>query len=253
LYLQGAGAYLGSRKLKNIPDKIRIYLLPPPGTKRLSWIVKRRYPVKMTGVAVALLVLAAGWLAWERFAVVPAPRIALLYIKPSQTAPMSRKVKGFLQSAKTEWSISPVLFAQKLLEELDLRGGSITTLQWVERNTLDDAIKAAGADFAKPATIEPVALKVARASALSYYLTGALEPKGFDAWRLKLKLIDVQDGSVEASITVEGNLAPELADAASDQLRRVAATLAPVIAPKVAPAPPLPVSPTAAKRETKAK
>ncbi|MEK7766319.1 MAG: adenylate/guanylate cyclase domain-containing protein [bacterium] len=246
VHLKGAGAYLRPRKLKNIPDRIRIYLVPPPGTKRLPWIIKRRYPVKLTGVAVGLLILAAGWLAWDRFAapLAPTPRIALLCIKPSQTTPVRHTIKKWGNTDKTEVGISPVLFAQKVQDELELRGGTITGLHWVERNTLGDAMKAAGADPAKPETIEPVALKVAQAGTLAHYLMGVLEPKGFDAWRLKLKLVAAKDGAVESSLTVEGNLAPELADAAGVQLRRLAAALTPAAPPGDSPALSPAVSPT---------
>ena len=60
------GAYLGATRLKNIPGRVRIYLIPPPDTPYLQWIIRRRNPVN-TRFRVVMLALGLAVAAWAGY------------------------------------------------------------------------------------------------------------------------------------------------------------------------------------------
>lgn len=59
------GVALSPQRLKNIPEKVGIFLLPPKGTSEFLWRA-RRGVLPAAGMAALVLLVAFGWYGWRR-------------------------------------------------------------------------------------------------------------------------------------------------------------------------------------------
>lgn len=59
------GTYLPPQKLKNIPEKMRIFLVDPVGGDKAGRAIRRHKPFAVKVAVAALLVIAAAWLGYH--------------------------------------------------------------------------------------------------------------------------------------------------------------------------------------------
>src|ERR1043166_3058653 len=161
------GATLGRIRLKNISEKVRIFLVPPEHVAYVPWVIRRRNPLntrlRVLGSAAALF-LAWGF-TWMS-ARPAAPPAALLYVRPMAAG------NGAPQDAAAQ-------SADEVIEELNAHGGDIAGWAWKDRAWVLDQLKRAGAaDPANAAEAEGVSSVVARQGNLKYFLGARLEDAG---------------------------------------------------------------------------
>lgn len=194
-----AGVFLPPKRLKNIPEKMRIFLVPPPGKSRLWALRKRGMPGPIAPALVAAaLALAGGWLYRRAH---PGPvRIALLYINAAPDAPSQQ-------------------MARAIDEQLSSQVAAAPGFQWVHRNGILDLFTQEGlTDLSQIENLERKACAVARKGGLEYSLVGRLASAKAGRWRLESKIICTKLLSVVGSFESEG---PDAAGLARDQLRQL--------------------------------
>jgi hypothetical protein len=193
------GAYLGYTRLKNIPERVRIFLVPPPDTSYLRWLVKRRNPVNTRLRAVTLAIaLVAAWAGIAYMKAPRAPQIALLYVTP-----VTRK-----EPARTKAQ----LIADQVAEEMDSRGSWIKGFRWKDRSWVANLVAGEGVvDRTNTELVDVAIAPIARKGNLSYYITGRIEGVGLWSWLLKVRVVDGSTQSVVASYKVQADNAPDVA------------------------------------------
>ena len=200
------GAYLGFARLKNIPEKVRIFLVPPPDTSYARWLVRRRNPVNTRLRAVTLaVVLVAAWAGISYMRAPLAPQIALLYVTPvTQQEPARTKAQ---------------IIADQVAEEMDSRGRWIKGFRWKDRSWVATLVAGEGVVDRKNTELFDVAIApIARKGNLAYYVTGRIEGVGLWSWLLKVRVIDGSTQSVMASYKAKGDNATAVADAIMKEL-----------------------------------
>lgn len=190
------GVFLAPTKLKNIPERMRIFLLPPPGTPYALWAVRKKgLPVAVLAFVLAALGLG-GWAAW-RFTRQPVPSMAMVLVRPMVEGDKAIKLSKDLQDMMT------------------FKGARLRGAVWKDRDLLfasigkeDQFNLESGADFAK---VERRACLLAYQSGVDLSLSGRLFAAG-DRWRFDFAITDNEETAVVASFTVEGRDDDELAE-----------------------------------------
>lgn len=186
------GAFTPPRKLKNIPNRLKVFQTAPEGVDLAYWTFK-----KQGGLAAAALVLMTlGVLStgaiWFKFHLDNAkPRMGLLYLRP--------------QNAKVE------TMTRNMEGEINLRFASLNGTRWVERTALLDLFSQAGVkNLTRIKDLEAKAHQVEKDSGLRYALYGGVERIAKKRWRLTLKVVDTQSMACVKVITVSGEDAPSI-------------------------------------------
>jgi len=201
------GAYLGFTKLKNIPGKVRIYLIPPLDTPYFQWIIRRRNPINTRLKAIALAVIVAA--AWFGYSVMApplgAPQIALLYVTPVvQTEPDRTKAQ---------------VMADQVAEEMDSRGSRIRGFRWKDHSWVASLISREGVTDRHNTELVDVAIgRVARKGNLAYYIIGRIESVGFWSWMLKVRVVSGDTQTVVANFKMKGDNSSEVANGIMNEL-----------------------------------
>lgn len=202
------GAYLGATKLKNIQGKVRIYLVPPPDTPYLQWIIRRRNPIntRFRAIMLALSVAAAIW-AGKVYMTGPllAPQIALLYVTPVvQTEPDRTKAQ---------------VMADQVADEMDSRGNRIKGFRWKDHSWVVNLISREGITDRRNTEKVDVAIgSLARKGKLAYYITGRIETVGFWSWMLKVRVVSGETQSVVATFQAKGDKPADVAGTIMNEL-----------------------------------
>jgi len=202
------GASLGRVRLKNISEKVRIFLVLPPHLAYLPWIAKRRNPInsKLRGLVTALVVLALWGAAWMAHRPT-APRAALLYVRPAPA--------GTQQGTEAAARV-----ADEIVDELNAHGGEITGWQWKDRAWVLDQLGRAGAtDPANPAEGERLTAEVARRADLKYLVGVRLEDGGMGNILLSAKIVDGTTMAVIWNYSVKSDKPSRLTESMVDQLQ----------------------------------
>ena len=195
------GVFILPAKLKNIPGRTSVFVVPPEGAAFPLWSLRRRGLPRALGAAAAAAVLglAAGAYWWTH----PGPvRVALLYIRAGEDD-AARKM------------------AAAIGEALELKVSSSPGFQWIDRNGVLDLFAQEGLkDLSQIENLEFKACTVARKGGLQYSLIGRLSPAGKDRWRLESKIVCTK------SRAIVGNFASESSDPAAiaaDHLKQLRA------------------------------
>lgn len=202
------GAYLGFTKLKNIPGKVRIYLVPPLDTPYYRWIIMRRNPVN-TRFRAVMLALATGIAIWagHHFMAGPllAPQIALLYVTPVVQAEPDR--------TKAQ------VMADQVAEEMDSRGSRIKGFRWKDHGWVANLISREGiTDRHNTEKVDVAIGSVARKGRLAYYIIGRIEAVGFWSWMLKIRVVSGETQSVVATFKAKGDNPSDVANTIMNEL-----------------------------------
>lgn len=226
------GAYLGTPKLKNIPEKIPVFFVPPPDTPLFQWYLKRRNPINtrfralLLGVGMILTGLTVWWINRP-----DAPRAALLYVSADPLNQGGRPSPD-IQGA-----------TERLTEELNLRGARIRGLAWTDRGAVLALARSEGVEQPTDTNaLDLVAGRIGKRGKLTYLLSGRLKDIGSGReFQFRGKLVESNTLAVSNSFTIEGRTPDEIAD-------RVVAQLTAWARAKDAPAPARPAAKPARRR-----
>jgi class 3 adenylate cyclase len=180
------GAHTPPRKLKNIPNRMRVFQTAPEGVNLALWSLKKRGWVAAAAMAMLILGLCSmGVLFMEHRLSEAKPRIGLLYVQP--------------QNPKQE------TLAHKMEAEINLKFASLKEIRWVERSALLDMFRQEGIqDLTEVKELEEKAFHITKQSGLRYALYGGVEKIGKERWRLTLKIVDTQSMASVKVLTVSG-------------------------------------------------
>jgi class 3 adenylate cyclase len=180
------GAHTPPRKLKNIPNRMRVFQTAPEGVNLALWSLKKQGWVAATAAALIVLgLLSTGILYLGHWLAETKPRISLLYVQP--------------QNPKQE------NLARKIETELNLQFASLKGIRWVERSALLDMFRQEGIeDLTKVKDLEEKAFHIEKQSGLHYALYGGVEKVGKERWRFTLKVVDTQSMACVKVLTVSG-------------------------------------------------
>jgi class 3 adenylate cyclase len=195
------GAYLSPQKLKNIPTRTQIFLVPPAGASYLAWALRKKgLPLALP--AALLAVLAAGsWFAWKRYQSEPL-RVVYLLVK---------SVDGDEASVK---------MAHDLEDELNDRGARLHGVSWTSRVSVLQLLYRRGlTDPEKLMRAESGACLIAHDLGLKLAIAGRLKRAG-KGWRLETGVTDVTELAVVGNFDAEGADATAVAE---DVLRHMQA------------------------------
>jgi len=203
------GTYLGAMRLKNIPERVRVYAVPPPEVDFVRWVIKRRNPINTRLKAAALAVgVAAAWLILYAWGTARAPKAALFYVDSAVTRGAAA------ESARAA--------AETVMEEISTRGPSIGVLKWRDNSWVAGLMEQEGIKGPRTAAeMDHHAGQLARRGGLSYYLTGRIEDIGgwlSKKWLVKVRMIDASSQTVVASFSAEGKPA-EAAEILVEKIR----------------------------------
>lgn len=189
------GTLLPPQKLKNIPERIGIFLVAPAGASYSMWAARRRLrPAALAFGLGAALVASGGVWAWKHYSEGPM-RIVYILVAGQEGDPAS------------------VALAHEIEDELNDMGGRLHGVQWASRpGVLQQLFKKGIKDPEKLMRAESGACLVARDMGLKLAIAGRLRRNG-PGWRLETGVTDVEELVVLGSFSVEGADARTLADA----------------------------------------
>jgi class 3 adenylate cyclase len=186
------GAHAPPRKLKNIPNRLRVFQTAPEGVNFAWWSLKKRgwmAAAAMTLVIVGLL--STGIIYLEHRLTEAKPRVGLLYVRP--------------QNQRVE------TMARNLEAEINLRFASLKGVRWVERAALLEMFQQEGIeDLTEIQELESKAFHIGKKCGLYYALYGGVEKTAKQRWRLTLKVVDTQSKASVKVFTVSGVDAPSI-------------------------------------------
>ncbi len=189
------GAYLGTPKLKNIPEKIPVFFVPPPDTPLFQWYVKRRNPIntrfRALALGVGMLVAAlTGWWITRP----DSPRASLLYLS-ADTHNAQGKPSAYAAPA-----------AERIAEAINNHGADIEGLEWRDRGAIQAAVGAEGLEAPADSALDQAAGRVGKRGGVRYLLSGRIQDIMYgEEFRLRGKLVDVHSMAVATSFTVDGS------------------------------------------------
>ncbi len=199
------GALMPPVKLKNIPERMKIFLIPPADTSYSLWKIRRRAAAAPIGwgAAITVCIAVSAWLyfqkPWEPV------RLGLLYVRaPAQNTGIDENRA----------------MARELEEEMNQQFSSLPEIQWVTRAGVLDLFSQEGIE--DPEAIERMetkACKAARRGGLSYSLVCSIEPAGKGHWRLNSKIVCTKIRSVVGSFVSEGNDTKKMTHDLVDQFK----------------------------------
>jgi class 3 adenylate cyclase len=179
------GTYIPGTKLKNIPGRTKIFLVPPPGAFYSSWFIMKRKPTLAITTLITLFVaiaISGGWLLFHHNT---PKRLALLYIQSQD------------ESAN---------IARLIEEEINHSFSSIHGIVWIDHLGMLDLFSEVGVkDLHAIEELETSACKAARQGGLDYSLVGQLKPMGENRWQLDSKIICTSTRSVVGTFSSEGS------------------------------------------------
>ncbi len=186
------GTFTPPRKLKNIPNRLKVFQTAPEGVDMTLWTLKKQGWVSAAAVLVILLGLfSTGALLLKQRLDANHLRAGLLYVRP--------------QNHRAE------SMARNMEDEINLRFASLKGIRWVERAALLDMFQKAGiSDLTQVKEMEAKASGVEKESGLQYALYGGVEKVAKDRWRLTVKVVDTQSMACVKVFTVSGGDAPSI-------------------------------------------
>lgn len=195
------GVYLPPKKLKNIQERMRIFLTPPPDAYYPFWaLCKKGIPAAAGAALLAAAVGLGGWAAFRHLSAEP-NRMGILIVKTAES-----------ETAKD--------MAVEIQDELDMRGARIKGAQWVNREGVLDLFQQVGIE--DPEAIENLEVKAcsaARKGGLGYSLSARLHKLTGGRWRLSSKIICTRTRTVVGAFDVEGDSSKGIAEKAVAQLQ----------------------------------
>ncbi len=189
------GAYLGTPKLKNIPEKIPVFFVPPPDTELWKWYLQRRNPINtrfralLLGVGVLAAALTGWWVTRP-----DSPRASLLYVS-------AERIND--QGKPSQYAVPA---AERIAEEINLRGGNIAGLDWRDRGAVQAAATAEGIEAPVDSALDQAAGRIGKRGGVRYLLSGRIQDIQYgEEFRFRGKLVDVHSLSVVTSFAVSGS------------------------------------------------
>lgn len=195
------GMFLPPTRLKNIPERISVFAIPPPEASLAAWKLKRRGLPAAAMLAAAALALLMGFGAWR--ALRPGlPTLTLFFVQPPEDT--------------LEWRQRAQDFDQRMV----LRGGAVRGFRWQDRDLiLAKQGREALADlniFAPGAKTKACILL--REIGIDYAIYAYLNRGGRARWKLDYALIDSRHTDIVASDSVEADDLDGLSAAVADRL-----------------------------------
>ena len=186
------GTFTPPRKLKNIPNRLKVFQTAPEGVDMTLWTLKKQGWVAAAGFFVITLgLLSFGAILLKNHLDASHLRAGLLYVRP--------------QNHRAE------SMARNMEDEINLRFASLKGIRWVERSALLDMFQKSGiTDLTQVKEMEAKASAVEKESGLQYALYGSVEKIRTDRWRLTLKIVDTQSMACVKVFTVSGMDAPSI-------------------------------------------
>ena len=197
------GVYLPPRKLKNIPDRTRIFLVPPAGAGFFRWSLRRRGAPRL-GLAALVLVLALGsWLAYHHYANRLDPnRLGLLFVRTVESDEQGRNLAIAVQ------------------DEIDAKSRALRNVQWINREAVLDLFDQEGiADLQAVEKLEVKACSAARRGGIGFAITARLDKLAPGQWQLNSKVVCTRSRTVVGSFSTQGVNAHDLAAATVKQIQ----------------------------------
>jgi class 3 adenylate cyclase len=186
------GAHTPPRKLKNIPNRMRVFQTVPEGVNFAWWSLKKRGWMAAAAMALVILgLLSTGILYLEKRLAEAKPRIGLLYIQA--------------QNPKLE----PI--ARSMEVEINIKFASLESIHWVERAALLGMFRQEGiTDLTQIQEMEGKAFHIEKQSGLYYALYGGVEKIRKNRWRLSMKVVDTKSMVCIKVLTVSGPDVPSI-------------------------------------------
>jgi len=192
------GTYLSRIKLKNIPERSQIFVVPPAGTSYSLWYLRKHKPGLAITIAILLILtsLGGGWFAFYRHT---PDRLALLYIESQdEDSGMARLIE----------------------EEINQKISSVNGIEWIDRVGMLDIFNEVGVqDLRAIEELETNACQAARRGGLDYSLVGKLKPLGDHHWQLDSKIICTRTRSVVGAFSTKGSSAQIIVSELQSQLQ----------------------------------
>lgn len=194
------GGFLPAAKLKNIPNRMRVFLVPPPGRNSRALRASSRRRVFRLAAIMGAVILSGG-AAFGLASRKPAT-IGLLYVRPSDD-PEARA------------------FADGLERAIDDRlGGSLQGAQWISRAGMKDLFEQEGADPNAIETLEAKSCKAARRGGLEYTFYSSLSRQEPDGWLTQTKVICTKERTALTSFASIGRNPTEIAEGIAVEIQR---------------------------------
>ena len=186
------GAFTPPRKLKNIPNRLKVFQTAPEGVDLTLWSLKKQgWVAAAAGFVLILGFLSTGALLLQHHLDANHLRAGLLYVRP--------------QNPRVE------TMARNMEDEINLRFASLKGIRWVERASILGLFQKEGiTDLTQVKDLEAKAAGVEKEIGLQYALYGGVEKIARDRWRLTLKVVDTQSMACVKVLTVSGSDAPSI-------------------------------------------
>jgi class 3 adenylate cyclase len=192
------GTYLPRVKLKNIPGRSQIYLVPPAGTSYSLWYLRKRKPGLAITIAISIILISLG-VGWFSFYRHTPDRLALLYVQS--------------QDKDSE-------MARTIEEEINQKLSSVNGIEWIDRVGMLDLFNQVGVQNLEAIEeLETNACQAARRGGLDYSLVGKLKSLGDNRWQLDSKIICTSTRSVVGTFTTDGSSAQIIVSELQSQLQ----------------------------------
>jgi hypothetical protein len=178
------GTYLERTKLRNIPERVKIFLVPPPEIFYSLWYLRKRKPslAIVTPIIFMFLAISGGWFVIKHR---EQNRLALLYVQSQDSN------KGM---------------AQIIEREINEYFGSLIGIEWIDRVGMMDIFSEVGVEnLSAIEELETNACEVARRGGLDYSLIGSLKSLGENRWQLDSKIISTRTRSVVGTFSTTGS------------------------------------------------
>lgn len=188
------GAFLPPQKLKNIPERMRIFLVPPKGGRSQSLRTgRRRFALRAGATGAGVLALAGG--AWGLARVLRKPNsMGLLLVRELPRGdPEAKSV------------------AEELLRRADSKLSGIPDLRWISHAGMLDLFARLGIRAEEIDRMEQMSCSAAREGGLSYSLVCDVGRTAEGPWRADARIICTRQTSVVASFSTDGENAEALA------------------------------------------
>jgi class 3 adenylate cyclase len=183
------GTYLKRTKLKNIPERVKIYLVPPPEIFYSLWYLRKRKPglAIVTPIILIFIAIGGGWFAFNHS---KQERLALLYV----------------QSRNADEGM-----AQLIEREINEYFSSLSGIVWIDRVGMLDIFSEVGVeDLSAIEELETNACQAARRGGLDYSLIGNLKSTGENQWQLDSKIVCTRTRSVVGTFSTTGSSAQSI-------------------------------------------
>ncbi|MBI4369518.1 MAG: adenylate/guanylate cyclase domain-containing protein [Elusimicrobia bacterium] len=196
------GLFLPEAKLKNMPVKMPIFLVPPATVSYPLWAFWRRgssWLAKMAASVVLALALTGVILWFYRLS--NPPQMTLVSVQSPQSVAAQKVARDFSM-------------------EMAPKGKILEAIHWKEPAAWKEIFDQQGLDLITAMDrLEAQACELILGRGLRYPLMAWIEPVQNGLWRLDLRIFDVKRRRVEASFSTTGNDARELSEKTIDLIR----------------------------------